>query len=340
MHVALIGCGGIARDGYLPALLHLRPDKVTLVDPDPTAGRAAQERLRSGGVNAEWQSDLARADASIEAAIIAVPPLHLPDAVDALLASSSPPLAILLEKPLGVNSTVASEMIQRASAVASVAYMETFLHSTAYDVLLDELASERLGAVSRIVLSVRGGTPANLESVWRGDRGRGGEVLHDWGIHSMGLSLHLLRSIAGRPESVEVDVLDTCWRVLGDRQLLTSCDMQVEGSPVPTSIRASWDGTSASPESPDVLVDCERGQLSLVVTKMDGSSNWTCVETRGEAAHCLASRRYPKELFIRGLDGFLRGVRNGFVMPDKYDVAMGLEALRLVDAAYSQAARK
>lgn len=340
MHVALIGCGGIARDGYLPALLHVKPDHVTLVDPDPVAGFAAQERLQTGGLSAVWQRDLSSVGDAIEAAIVAVPPSVLPDAIDALLSSRARPSAILVEKPLGVDLAVACEMVQRIEAVTSVAYMETFLHSTAYDVLLDELASARLGAVSRIVLSVRGGTPPNLDVVWRGDRSRGGEVLHDWGVHSMGLALHLLNSLSGLGESPEVSVSDARWMGIGGRRLLLSCDMALEGSRIDTSVKASWEGGPATPASPDVLVECERGQLSLVVQKTAGSSNWVCVESSGETVRELASRRYPKELFVRGVDGFLRDVRRGYVGSDKYDVSLGLDALRLVDAAYSQASRR
>lgn len=46
MRVVLVGCGGIARGGYLPALGHLRPEHVILIDPYPVAGRDAESRLR------------------------------------------------------------------------------------------------------------------------------------------------------------------------------------------------------------------------------------------------------------------------------------------------------
>ena len=235
---------------------------------------------------------------------------------------------------------MAVEIVQQAEVFTSVAYMETFLHSTAYDVLVDEVDSGRLGNVSRLVFRVRGGTPANLDTVWRGDRSRGGEVLHDWGVHSVGLALHFLGSLLGPSAAPEVVVVDAQWKDIGDRKILTSCDMVLEGAPIPTSIRASWDGGVANPESPDVLVECERGQLSLVVQKTDGTSDWVCTEADGESVRRLASRRYPKELFIRGVDGFLRDVGRGRVVSDKYNVSLGLEAIRLMDSAYSQALRK
>ena len=340
MHVALIGCGGIARDGYLPALVHVRTERVTLVDPDPVAGLTAQEYLRASGIRAVWLRDLSSVDHGIEAAIVAVPPSVLPDAIDALLTARSRPSAILIEKPLGINFAVASEMVRRVEAVASVAYMETFLHSTAYDVLLDELASARLGPVSRVALAVRGKTPPNLDVAWRGDRRCGGEVLHDWGVHSLGLALHLLNSLSALAESPEVAVSDARWMDISGRPVLLSCDMTLEGSRIDTSVRASWEGDPATLESPDLLVECERGQLSLVVQKTSGSSNWVCIESSGEIIRNLASRRYAKELFVRGVDGFLRDVRCGCVISEKYNVTLGLEALRLVDAAYNQAPRR
>lgn len=337
--LALVGCGGIARDGYLPAIGHLRPNSVLTYDLDPAAAEHAQTELVRFGVNAHAVSDLI-AVAESDAVIVAVPPSQLRTTVSSIAADRSD-LAILLEKPLGPTFDIARSTIEDINGNARIYYMETFLHSTAYDVLVDELGTGRLGAAQRLSCRVKGGTPSDLEHQWRGSRTLGGEVLHDWGVHSLGLALHFLGAIGLGSSDTDPDVEVTAseWATFGKRRVLTSCTLNLRGLAIPVEVEASWSGPSRSMESPDVLVECERGALGLHVRKTEGSSDWTCVEHAAPGVtRILACRRYPKELFIRGVSGFLD--RDNSVLPadqSKFSVGLGMEALRLADDAYNQA---
>lgn len=338
--LALVGCGGISRDGYIPAIGHLRPNSVLTCDLDPLAAARAEEELTKLGVNARAVPGL-ESLAESDLVIVAVPPSQVRDTVTAIM-SASTARTFLLEKPLGPTFGSARAMVDEVSEDAELRYMETFLHSTAYDVLVDELGTGRFGEVERLRCRVRGGTPIDLEHQWRGFRDLGGEVLHDWGIHSLGLVLHLTRAIGLAPIDLNPDIrcVDAQWTSIVDRKLLMSCLFDVTGLDVPVEVDASWSGPTRSMEDPDVVVECERGTLGLYVRKTEGSSDWTCVEIDASGrARMLASRRYPKELFVRGVAGFLADA--AVASPagrSKFDIDLGLQALRLADNAYNQAA--
>lgn len=338
--VALVGCGGISRDGYVPAIAHLQPRAVLTYDVDLGAALRAQAELVRLGLDARAVPDVVSLGES-DSVIIAVPPSRTPEAVSSIV-SARADRAILLEKPLATNFELARSMLEDLDESSDVRYMETFLHSTAYDVLVSELGTGRLGAVRKVRCRVKGGTPIDLENQWRGSRALGGEVLHDWGIHSLGLVLHLARTVGlGRDGTVaDVRVSDAEWARFGVRKILTACAFDVLGLNIPVEVDASWSGSSRSMESPDVSVECERGTLGLFVRKTEGSSDWTCVERQESGGiRMLASRRYPKELFVRGVAGFLaRGTDGASTEQSKFDIGLGLEALRLADSAYSQAA--
>jgi predicted dehydrogenase len=330
--VALVGCGGISRDGYIPAIAHLQPQTVLTYDVDPGAASRAQAELVRLGLDARAVSDVVSLGES-DSVIIAVPPSQTPETVSSIV-SARADRAILLEKPLATSFELARSLLGDIDEATDVRYMETFLHSTAYDVLLGELGTGRLGAVRKLRCRVKGGTPSDLENQWRGSRALGGEVLHDWGIHSLGLVLHLARTAGlGR------DGTDAEWARFGVRKILTACAFDVLGLAIPVEVDASWSGSSRSMESPDVSVECERGTLGLFVRKTEGSSDWTCVERQASGGvRMLASRRYPKELFVRGVAGFLaRGANGASAEQSKFDIGIGMEALRLADSAYNQA---
>jgi predicted dehydrogenase len=293
--------------------------------------------LRSAGVETHAVESVYEIPEPVTAAIVAVPPPEVAEAVNSLLSAQFSPPAILLEKPLGPDHQTGTAIVERGNRESQLAYMETFLHSSAYDVMLDEIATGRLAGVNSIHMAVRGSLPRDLGNQWRGDRRSGGEVLHDWGVHSLGFALHLANNAAKQLAQPTVAVANAEWMSVGTRDLLKSCGMTLDGYDADIYIDASWEGSAASPEEPDILVKCDRGDLALYVRKTDGSSDWVCVDYNDGNIRELASRRYPKELFIRGVAGFLRRTAAPSNRQDKYDIALGLEALNLADTAYSQA---
>ncbi|NVN49167.1 Gfo/Idh/MocA family oxidoreductase [Mycolicibacterium hippocampi] len=343
MIVGLIGCGGIAHDGYLPALAYLQPELVCVWDVDAPAASRAARVLIERSVRASQSSALAELVQKVDRVVIAVPPAEVRSVVTAVakVPTSKTPMPLLLEKPLGTSAEDARLIIEHDGDV-DLHYMETFLHSTAYVAMLEEALSGRYGTPRRLVVAVKGSLPANLESSWRGDRKQGGGVLHDWGIHAIGLALHALRTIGllkGNP-GLEPVVGESCWERHGSRQILTHCELQIKGAPIEVSIQASWVGPATSPSNPDVLLECDGGSIGLHVRKTDGSSDWVCYDDPLGSPRQLASRRYPKELFIRGLAGFIgfanaRPSTNGV-----YDPYLGVEAMRIADSAYAHAVAK
>lgn len=327
--IGLIGCGQIARDGYIPALAFVRPSLVLVSDRDQAAAEAAARELEARGVRSELCQTTTDVAQNCESSIVAVAPSALEEVVREIAEAGAPRL--LVEKPLGVNANITRRILDiAAESRMELSYMETFLHSSATEVLIDELNSRRLGHLKELKLSFKGGLPKSLDSAWRGRRKEGGEVLHDWGIHAFGLAVYLLGAVGVQGDLNVDSVKDVIFEEFGAREILTSCHVCFAGVNVQVSADVSWSGVSSS--GYDMQAICENGTLAISVGRKEGSSNWRCVELNSQEL-LLAERRYPKELFVRGVASFISPQL--YAQKRKmFDPIIGLRAISLADEAY------
>lgn len=330
MSLGLVGTGQIFRDGYGPAIEFLRIPTV-LFDTD----RRVLTQTCDGALGSELYtlaSSLAELVGLSSRIVVCVPPAALEAVVSNISQAATPGLELLLEKPLGVSAAVSSAM-QRVASCAGVRllYMESFLHSTAIDVLIEEAQTGRLGTVTKVELAFNGNPPNDLAAVWRGSRDTGGEVLHDWGVHSLGLLAFLSRKLGFDVLDQEhMTVRDTEWLEGGSDKILGSVRVESRGLAVEQSVLVSWTKRSAY----DLLVSFSSGRyLGIQVVKVDGSSSWKAVELGPGMSEtgALAIGRYRKELFVRGLSKFASGR-----IDERFDYSIGQTAIALADEAYAQ----
>lgn len=111
IRVALVGCGAIAQNGYLPALALVSGIRCSwLVDTQKGLAEKLAEQWGISGATDDYQSVLG----SIDAAILAVPNhLHAPMTLQALARK----IAVLCEKPLCRTKEEALRMVQAAHDV-------------------------------------------------------------------------------------------------------------------------------------------------------------------------------------------------------------------------------
>jgi len=195
--VALIGCGAVASGYYAPALAALEREGAlrvsALLDPDGRNVDALRVRFPAAAAVDDVAALVAR---PVELAIVASPPrFHAEQTIAALRAG----VAVLCEKPMATTVAEGEAMIAAAHAsgrVLAVGFYRRFL--PAARTIRDLLRSGRLGTVRRFHCA-EGGTfrwPARSASFF--ERGAGGGVLADVGVHV----LDLLGWWLGRPANV------------------------------------------------------------------------------------------------------------------------------------------
>jgi predicted dehydrogenase len=334
--VLMIGCGQIALDGYLPALEFLRLKRVVLYDVDPDkSGFCANHLAQRGTLEFAAVQNLDSAVSMCDVAILALPPFAASETVETIVNRHQPPSAILVEKPAGTCMRDAERMrVACASRGVRLCYMETFLHASAVDMILEELALGRAGEIREIDMSFAGRMPQNLAQVWRGDRLQGGEVLHDWGIHSLGL-LEAILEAARIPQlsPEEITVKDCIWEELsGSKQALVRALLNIARPSLNISVDVSWLGHREP--RPDLIITCDESTFFLTVSKKDGRSHWMAYElTNHGVEQCRVEARYPKELFIRGTGRFIQWARKSHPHLSQ-EFGRALSALALADRAY------
>ncbi|MEZ2120787.1 Gfo/Idh/MocA family protein [Corynebacterium sp. CCM 9203] len=339
-NLVLVGCGGIARDGYIPAFAHNSVKNVQLVDPSPVSAKQAKIDLANLDISSDIFPSIDRLEEASNDWIVAVPPAALIEVARSIKRNRFKPSRILIEKPFGVNREDSERILGLLPVETSLFYMETFLHSNAVKVLETYICNKELGKVRSIDLAVKGNYPSELNSGWRGDRRLGGEVLHDWGVHSVGLVSYLNSLIQPALKSnLTTAVVLSDWERFGNRTLLTRCKFKVEGYHCDVIIDAGWNLDSLEGR-PDVIVEFDDGTLTLNVEKKGGSSNWVCRKISKGESSVLAERSYRKELFVNGVGRFLNSDRpENFKHAGKFDPWIGLESLSVIDECYSQARR-
>ncbi len=127
--IALIGCGAIAKEYYLPALSRHRSvmEKLILVDRDGARAEALAAQFKVNKCRTDYREILGEVDG----AIIPIPThLHYPIGMEFLCRG----LHVLCEKPLAESADKAREMVQQAQktgATLAVNYLQRMIPSFA-----------------------------------------------------------------------------------------------------------------------------------------------------------------------------------------------------------------
>jgi predicted dehydrogenase len=185
MRVAVVGCGAVAEQCHLPALLpRVGRDGIWLVDPD--AERRARLAKRFGRA-AQTAASPGEVVGRVDAAIVAVPnDLHAAVAGELLDAR----LPVLCEKPLAATLAEAEALADR-DGVLVAAHVRRHFPSVA--LVAEALAAGELGAP--LGFDLEEGSPfgwASASAYWLDRRRAGGGVLVDIGSHVLDLVRHWL----------------------------------------------------------------------------------------------------------------------------------------------------
>lgn len=182
--VAVVGCGAVATNHYLPVLASSqRAETVLVVDRDGERARQTAERW---GVAAA--TDHREVPGKADAAVVALPNhLHAPVAIDLLRAG----VHVLVEKPMALSGAECDAMIEAAAAGGArltVGLQFRFFDST--HLVGAILASGVLGRLERfdLRLGVISNWPFASDFMLR-KQTAGGGVLVDYGVHVLDLLL-------------------------------------------------------------------------------------------------------------------------------------------------------
>lgn len=334
--LAVIGCGGIVRSAYLPSLAFLRVGNVSVFDaagPEITA--LAVQAAGRLGLSVRAASSIPEAVAGADRVLVAVPPLNAPRAVVDVCDAVAAGTRILVEKPAGISASAARQMLTAAQrADVAIEYMETFVHSLPADVMFGEMRSGRLGELQGVSMHFSGNSPAALETAWRGERASGGEVIHDWGIHSLGLLFHLARAASlPTPASEDFHVDSATLRRHGARDVLTEADARGVVGEVPVSMALAWHTF----REPALVLDYGIRRLEMSVRTVDGHSSWHIEEIGDSGVVYAVDSLYEKEVFARGIRRFLQ--RDDRADRSSLDFSAAVASLRIADHLYDTSFR-
>lgn len=185
----IIGCGGIAQEGHIPALLAAGVEIGAVCDANEARAMDVGERFGVSGVYTDYEGLLRRPD--LDLVTIALPnALHARAAVAALAAGKH----VLCEKPMSVDSAGAEEMVAAARASGKLLSINQHMRFDRTALALrDAIAAGTLGDVylANVRLIRQNGIPGY--GSWFTNRdvaGRG--ALFDIGVHMLDLALFVL----------------------------------------------------------------------------------------------------------------------------------------------------
>ena len=197
LRAGIIGCGGIAQEGHIPALLAAGVEIGAVCDANEARAQEVGKQFDVTAVYADYEKLLARPD--LDLVTIGLPnALHAPVAVAALKAGKH----VLCEKPMSVDSAGAEAMVLAARAsgkLLSVNQHKRFDRTAL--ALRDAVAYGALGDVylADVRLTRQNGIPGY--GSWFTNRDLAGHgALFDIGVHMLDLALFVL----GFPEVAAV----------------------------------------------------------------------------------------------------------------------------------------
>lgn len=194
--IALVGCGAIADEYYLPAIAHHREilDNLILVDRDLNQARQMATKYGVKAYIADYRDILT----DVDGAIIALPTdLHHLVSVEFLSRGKH----VLCEKPMAESSNKAADMVDQAKksgAVLAVNYLQRLIPSFAKvkELLADKIFGETLSIRYNVGEEFRWPTLSGFYfNASISSRG----VLRDRGAHVMD---HICWWLCGKPELI------------------------------------------------------------------------------------------------------------------------------------------
>lgn len=317
--IALIGCGAIAIEYYLPALLRHPSvlERLILVDRNEAQAQklAAKLNVRS------WVADYRQVLDDVDGVIVAVPThLHHPIALEFL----SRGVPVFCEKPLAESGDKARELVEQARRVGTVLavnYMQRLIPSFAK--VKEMLASDTLGEPLSICYSVGeefkwptvSGFYFNSPVTSRG-------VLRDRGAHAID---HICWWLGGKP------------RLIGSRNdsfggSEAVAQVQFERGRCTGRLTLSWLATFPS----TFKVTCEKGTVAGDV--YDYSNIVLRTETGRNRRMTLQSKERTKiDIACKFLTNFIEVIQNG--AEPLVAASQVLDSIEFIDECYAAVSR-
>jgi predicted dehydrogenase len=187
--LALLGCGRIGQEVYLPLLGRRQDVELTVVADEASDARARASRAAPKGTAtvSDWRDALIRDD--VDAAIIALPPALHSEAACAALTRG---LHVYVEKPLATSDAGARAILGAQGSTTSFAMIGfNYRFNPLYSELRARIHNGEVGRV-RIVRTIFS-APESQRTGWRGSRQAGGGVLLELGSHHVDLVRWLTR---------------------------------------------------------------------------------------------------------------------------------------------------
>lgn len=197
--LAIIGCGAVAEQAYVPALRRIGWMPTLLVDPNRERTKLVSKLFKGVPIAV----DIGEFVDDIDVAIVSVPHnLHAQISIPLLQRG----IGLLVEKPMATTETEAVSMIEAAekgNAILSVGLFRRFLHGARW--VKSGIEQGLIGEIRSF--DVREGSvyawPVTSDSFWRKEKASGG-VLIDIGAHTLDLLLWWL----GDSEITNIDYKD------------------------------------------------------------------------------------------------------------------------------------
>lgn len=186
LHVALLGCGRIARLYHLGLLARLPGVALDVVaDPDPAARTVVRKAAPDAAVLADWREALG--DSAIEAVVITLPnDLHAEAACAAFEAGKH----VYLEKPTATSLHDGERVVDAWRASGRLGMIG--FHGRFDPVVLGLRRAIAEGRIGRVVAArIAIGAASRDLPAWKRARATGGGALLDLGSHAIDLSRFL-----------------------------------------------------------------------------------------------------------------------------------------------------
>lgn len=321
IRLGVIGCGGVAAIGHLPAAVASPRCRVTaLVDANRERAQALAEKFQVPRVETDFRAVLDEVDA----AIVAVPhSLHV-SLGSALLAAGK---HVLLEKPLATTAAECDQLIAAAGAshaTLCVGLMRRYLRHV--PVVTRLLQTRAFGPL--VSFDVQEGNvydwPVQSDSFWRRETAGGG-VLLDTGAHTLDLLLQWLG---------EVELLS----YRDDQYGGVEADCQMELA-TPAGARGQVRLSRSANLRNSAILRCEDGVIEadlrmnrLAITTPDGSRIVGGVSD-APSEWDLTPQGFI-ELFPLQLEAWLSALQAGG--PPPVPASEAARSIRLIEACYRQ----
>ena len=330
--VALIGAG-MAAAPHLASLRELAPRVEVAWVAGRTPERIGAAAAQLPGARATTDIDAVLRDTSVQAAILLTPPNTHRDLVAALAAAGK---HVLLEKPLGVDSRDAEQVVDACRrAGVKLGVMLQHRQRPAAIAMRELVVSGALGEMTCASVDMRWWRPQSyFDQPGRGTRARdGGGVLLTQGIHTLDNFLHIvgapseLTAFANTSRAHRMECEDTVAAALRYADGATASLNATIAAYPGFSERIDWSGTLGT-------ATLTGGQLD--VHWLDGRTHTVGVaQMLGGGADPMA---FTHDAHMAVIEDFLDAIEND--RPPRIDGASVLPVQRLIDALLESAATR